>query len=71
MLRQLREKLYSEVKAEILAHPEQTYADIAHTFLISVATVQRVAQRNNISRPVGPRPKTDASSNVHGEQPNE
>ena len=71
MYRRLREKLYDDVKADILAHPEQTYSDIAQKFLISVATVQRVAQRNNISRPVGPRPKTGSTSTAHTEADNE
>jgi len=56
-MREMLQKHNAEVLADIVAHPELTYAQIADRHGCSQATVQRVAQRNNICRPVGPRPQ--------------
>jgi hypothetical protein len=57
-LRAVCENLYSEIKAGIEDHPELTYRQLGEKYGCSEATIARVAQRNNISRPVGPRPQT-------------
>ena len=56
-LRAVRNELYAAVQRE-LADETRTYKDIAAANGISLATVQRVAERSGISRPVGPRPQT-------------
>jgi hypothetical protein len=61
-LKAVRETIYAQIKADIESHPEMTYREIGHQYGCSECTVMRVAQRNGISRPVGPRPQ--ASGNV-------
>lgn len=55
-LRAVRNELYSAVKRE-LADETCSYKDIADANGVSVATIQRIAQRSGISRQVGPRPR--------------
>lgn len=62
-LRAVRNELYSAVQRE-LADESRTYKDIATANGISLATVQRVAERSGISRRVGPRPR--AAGSVEG-----
>ena len=52
----VRNELYTAVQRE-LADETRRYKDIAAANGISLATVQRVAERSGISRPVGPRPR--------------
>jgi DNA invertase Pin-like site-specific DNA recombinase len=59
-LRAVRSELYSAVRRD-LADETRTYKNIADANGISLATVQRVAERSGISRPVGPRPRVSAS----------
>jgi DNA invertase Pin-like site-specific DNA recombinase len=54
-IREVREQLYASIK-EQLKDETRTYKEIAEANGISMATVQRVAERCGISRPVGPRP---------------
>jgi DNA invertase Pin-like site-specific DNA recombinase len=56
-VRAARKKVHQEVRA-LLADDSLTYQQIAVTTGCSVATVQRLAQMEQISRPVGPRPKS-------------
>jgi hypothetical protein len=60
-LRAVRNELYTAVQRE-LADETRTYKDIATANGISLATVQRMAERSGISRPVGPRPRAAADS---------
>jgi hypothetical protein len=61
-LRTVRNELYSAVQKE-LADETRTYKDFAAANGISLATVQRVAERSGISRPVGPRPRPKGTPN--------
>ena len=55
----VRRKIYADVR-EQLADEGRTYQQIADSVGCSLATVQRLAQTEHISRPVGPRPKSSA-----------
>jgi hypothetical protein len=46
------------VVREIEAHPEWPYRLVAEHVGLSEASVLKIAQNNNISRPAGPRPQT-------------
>jgi uncharacterized protein YdbL (DUF1318 family) len=59
----VRDAVHAAVK-EQLADERRTYQQIADTVGCSIATVQRIAQMEKISRPVGPKPKTEAE---HGD----
>jgi DNA invertase Pin-like site-specific DNA recombinase len=60
-LRAVRDEIYASVRLQ-LSDERLTYQQIADANGISLATVQRVAERSGISRPVGPRPKATAAS---------
>ena len=66
-LRAVRNELYAAVQRE-LADETRTYKDIAAANGISLATVQRVAERSGISRPVGPRPRPRGDAVSEGEK---
>jgi hypothetical protein len=55
-----RNEIYAAVK-EHLSDESRTYAAIAESVGVSLATVQRIAQREGITRPVGPRPQLSVS----------
>src|ERR1035437_7973271 len=65
-LRAVRDEIYASVRLQ-LSDETLTYKQIADTNGISLATVQRVAERSGISRPVGPRPRPRATlaCNLH------
>jgi len=67
-LRVVRNELYSAVQRE-LADETRTYKDIAAANGVSVATIQRIAERSGISRQVGPRPRPKGTAVL--EVPNE
>jgi hypothetical protein len=56
-VRNVRAEIYEAVRAE-LADDSRTYQQIADTVGCSLATVQRIAQMDGHSRPVGPKPKS-------------
>lgn len=56
-LRAVRDEIYASVRLQ-LSDENLTYSQIADDNGISLATVQRVAERSGISRPVGPRPRS-------------
>jgi transposase-like protein len=58
--RAVRDEIFATVKVQ-LADENLTYREIAEVNGLSVATVQRVAERSGISRPVGPRPRLAVS----------
>jgi hypothetical protein len=53
----VRRRIYADVRTQ-LADESRTYQQIADFAGCSLATVQRIAQMDGISRPVGPRPKS-------------
>jgi hypothetical protein len=57
----IRQDFEQEVMSEIAAHPESPYWMVAQQVGLSEALVLRTAQKNNISRPAGPRPKVKTS----------
>jgi DNA invertase Pin-like site-specific DNA recombinase len=59
-VRAVRNKIYAAVR-EQLADESRTYQQIADSVGCSLATVQRLAQVEQISRRVGPRPKSSTS----------
>lgn len=65
-VRNVRAEIYKAVRAE-LADDGRTYQRIADSVGCSLATVQRVAQMDGISRPVGPRRKSSTSEVSHGD----
>jgi AraC-like DNA-binding protein len=65
-VRAVRDEIYSAVRTQ-LADENKTYQQIADVVGCSQATVQRVAQMDNISRPVGPRPMSSPSEVSKGE----
>ncbi|MGB8032054.1 MAG: hypothetical protein WCF30_20575 [Terracidiphilus sp.] len=66
----IRQDFEAEVMREIDAHPESPYWMVAQKVGLSEASVLRIAQKNSISRPAGPRPKTEtAEEGACGEQP--
>jgi DNA invertase Pin-like site-specific DNA recombinase len=56
-VRAVRRKIHADVRAQ-LADETKTYQQIADSVGCSLATVQRIAQMDGITRPVGPRPKS-------------
>jgi len=66
-VRAVRRQIHADVKA-LLADETKTYQQVADTVGCSLATVQRLAQMDGISRPVGPRPKSPTSEASHGEE---
>ena len=61
----VRDIIYTAVR-EQLADEDRTYQQIADCAGCSLATVQRIAQRDGITRPVGPRPKSSTSEVSNG-----
>jgi len=57
-LQAIRQDFEAAVMREIEAHPESPYWMVAQQVGTSEAFVLRTAQKNNISRPAGPRPQT-------------
>jgi hypothetical protein len=57
-LQAIREDFEIMVIREIEAHPEWPYWRVGEYAGVSEATVLKIAQKNNISRPAGPRPQT-------------
>jgi hypothetical protein len=55
-LRVVRDEIYAAVRMQ-LSDEHLTYAQILDANGISLATIQRVAERSGISRTVGPRPR--------------
>jgi hypothetical protein len=60
-LQAIRQDFEAAVMREIEAHPESPYWMVAEQVGLSEASVLRIAQKNNIGRPVGPRPKMEPS----------
>jgi DNA invertase Pin-like site-specific DNA recombinase len=65
-VRAVRRKIHADVRAQ-LADEAKTYQQIADAAGCSVATVQRIAQMDGISRPVGPRPKSVTAEVSNGD----
>jgi hypothetical protein len=65
-VRAARRKVHADVRAQ-LADDSRTYQQIADSVGCSLATVQRVAQMDGISRPVGPRPRSCTSEVSNGD----
>jgi DNA invertase Pin-like site-specific DNA recombinase len=65
-VRAARKQIHSVVR-EQLADETMTYQQIADAAGCSVATVQRLAQMDGISRPVGPRPKSATTEVSNGD----
>jgi DNA invertase Pin-like site-specific DNA recombinase len=61
----VRKKIHADVRAE-LADDSRTYQQIADAVGCSLATVQRIAQMDGITRPVGPRPKSSTTEVNNG-----
>jgi uncharacterized protein YdbL (DUF1318 family) len=61
----VRRKIYADVRAQ-LADSSHTYQQIADSAGVSLATVQRLAQCDGITRPVGPRPKSSTPEVKNG-----
>ena len=61
-VRAVRNGFYQAVKVQ-LADEARTYREIAELNGISVATVQRIAERSGITRQVGPRPASEETPN--------
>ncbi len=57
-LQAVRQDFEAAVIREIEAHPEWPYWRVGEHAGVSQATVLKIAQANNISRPAGPRPKS-------------
>ena len=60
-LQAVRQDFEAEVMRAIEAHPEWPYRMVSEQVGLSEAFVLRTAQKNSISRPAGPRPKTETS----------
>ena len=58
-LQAVRQDFETAVLRLIESHPEWPYWRVSEHAGVSEATVLKIAQANNISRPVGPRPKAD------------
>jgi hypothetical protein len=58
-LQAVRQDFESAVLRTVEAHPEWPYWRVGEHAGVSEATVLKIAQANNISRPAGPRPKAD------------
>jgi hypothetical protein len=66
----VRRDFEAAVMREIEAHPLWPYWRVGEHVGMSEASVLKIAQNNNISHPVGPRPKTEIPEEValqHGE----
>lgn len=63
----VRRKIHADVRA-LLADETKTYQMVANTVGCSVATVQRLAQLDGITRPVGPRPKSATTEVSNGDK---
>jgi DNA invertase Pin-like site-specific DNA recombinase len=66
-VRAVRDVIYEAVR-EQLADEGRTYQQIADSLGISLATVQRLAQLDGISRRVGPKPKLTSTEVSDGNQ---
>ena len=60
-LQAVRQDFEAAVIHEIHVHPEWPYWMVAQQVGLSEAFVLRTSQKNNISRPAGPRPKSDTT----------
>jgi hypothetical protein len=60
-LQAIRQDFEAEVMRAINAHPESPYWMVGQQVGLSESFVLRTAQKNNISRPAGPRPKVETS----------
>jgi DNA invertase Pin-like site-specific DNA recombinase len=60
-VRVVRDEIYDAVRLQ-LADETRTYREIAEAAGLSVATVQRIAERSGITRQVGPRPKASGGA---------
>jgi hypothetical protein len=58
-LQAVRHDFEAAVMREIEAHPEWPYWRVGEHAGVSEATVLKIAQANNISRPAGPRPQVE------------
>ena len=58
-LNAVRRDFEAAIMREIEAHPESPYWMVAEHAGVSEATVLKIAQANNISRPAGPHPQTE------------
>jgi len=58
-LQAVRQEFEAAVMREIEAHPEWPYWRVGEHVGLSEASVLKIAQNNNISRPAGPRPQTE------------
>ena len=65
-VRNVRAEIYSAVRAQ-LSDESKTYQQIADSVGVSSASVQRIAQQDGISRPVGPRPKSSTPEVSNGD----
>jgi DNA invertase Pin-like site-specific DNA recombinase len=65
-VRAIRNEIYAAVRRQ-LSDESRTYATIADSVGISLASVQRIAQRDGITRPVGPRPQSSVSEVNNGD----
>jgi DNA invertase Pin-like site-specific DNA recombinase len=66
-VRAVRNEIYAAVR-EQLADERRTYQQIADSVGCSLATIQRVAQMDGITRPVGPRVKSSLEVAPDGER---
>lgn len=57
-LNAVRRDFETAVLRTVEAHPEWPYWRVGEHAGVSEATVLKIAQANNISRPAGPRPQT-------------
>jgi DNA invertase Pin-like site-specific DNA recombinase len=65
-VRAVRRQIHADVRSQ-LADETKTYQQIADTIGCSVATVQRIAQMDGITRSVGPRPKSTTTEVSNGD----
>jgi DNA invertase Pin-like site-specific DNA recombinase len=66
-IRDVRDVIYAAVR-EQLADDSRTYQQIADSTGCSSSTVQRLAQMDGITRPVGPKPKSSNSEVPNGNE---
>jgi len=59
-VRAVRDVIYTAVRDQ-LADESRTYQQIADSVGCSIATIQRIAQMEKITRPVGPKPRSTAT----------
>jgi hypothetical protein len=64
-VRSVRNEIYAAVRQQ-LADESKTYKQIADSAGVCLATVQLLAEKEGISRPVGPRPKSSTSEVNNG-----